>query len=97
MSASKRETAQAAADNVKAAGQTVIDAAAQGTQSAQDAAQPYADAAKDKAQSAKDTLTPNQGTSGTRGLSGPGSASGVALGALCYLSSDLAGQNCLSW
>lgn len=42
------------------------------------ATQPYADAAADKTQAAKDSLTSSQGTTGTKGISGPGSVSGVA-------------------
>lgn len=58
--------------------QAVTDAFAQGTQTARDATKPYADSAADKAQSAKDSLTPNQGTTGTKSMSGPGSTSGGA-------------------
>ena len=63
---------QSLPEDIKATGQSAVDQV-RGT------AQPYTDAAADKAQAAKDSLTSNQSTTGSKGISGPGSVSGATL------------------
>ena len=62
---------QSLAEDVKTAGQRAVD-------NVKGATKPYTVAAANKTQAAKDAMTPDQGQTGSKSFSGPGSTSGVA-------------------